>query len=187
MFEGISFPFKLVKIMRIFKKYSGTTLPEFTARYFDEDSKPYRFFKNIAYPDMEASLLRPAMLMFFEDYWTVKTGIGSWKDILAENFKGLGGELRLKSGVDEIITKNGAAIGVRSKENEFEADYVISAGDYKKTFLKLLDDKTLIPQELREKIEKAPVSESFFHGLSWVESFSGKDERVLKNTSCVLQ
>ena len=162
VFEGISFPFNLVKIMRVFKKYSDTTLPEFTARYFDEDSKPYRFLKNIAYPDMGASLLGPAMLMFFEDYWTVKTGIRSWADALAENFKGLGGELRLKFWVDEIITKNGAAIGVRSKENDFEAEYVISASDYKKTFLKLLDDKTLIPQELREKIEKAPVSESFF-------------------------
>ncbi|NIN00577.1 MAG: hypothetical protein GTO24_21575, partial [candidate division Zixibacteria bacterium] len=114
------------------------------------------------YPDIEASLLGAAMLMFLEDYWTVKAGMQSWADVLAENFKSLGGELRLKSEVDEIITKNGTAVGVRSKGNDFEADYVISASDYKKTFLKFLDDKTLIPQELREKIEKAPVSESFF-------------------------
>ncbi|MFB0533296.1 MAG: phytoene desaturase family protein, partial [Desulfatiglandales bacterium] len=102
VFEAIGFPFNLVKIMRIFKKYRNTTLPEFTAMYFDEDSKPYRFLKNMAYPDMEASLLGPAMLMFFEDYWTVKAGMQSWADVLAENFKSLGGELRLKSKVDEI-------------------------------------------------------------------------------------
>jgi phytoene dehydrogenase-like protein len=162
VFQAIGFPLKLVKIMRIFKKYRNTTLPEFTAMYFDEDSKPYRFLKNLAYPDMGASLVGAVMLMFLEDYWAVKAGMLSWADVLAENFKSLGGELRLKSEVDEIITKDGTAVGVRSKGNDFEADYVISASDYKKTFLKLLDDKALIPQGLREKIEKAPVSESFF-------------------------
>lgn len=162
MFEAIGFPFNLVKVMRIFKKFHNTTLPEFTATYFDADSKPYRFLKNMAYPDMGASILGAAMLMFFEDYWTVKEGMLSWADALADNYKSLGGELKLKFKVDEIITKNGAAVGVRSKGNEFKADYVISASDYKKTFLKLLDDKTLIPQELRERIEKAPVSEGFF-------------------------
>jgi phytoene dehydrogenase-like protein len=161
-FEAIGFRFKLLKIMRVFKKYRNTTVPEFTAKHIDEHTKPYRFLKNIAYPDMGASIIGAAMLMFFEDYWTVKAGMRSWADVLAENLKSLGGELKLKSEVDEIITKNGTAVGVRSKGNDFEADYVISASDYKKTFLKLLDDKTLIPQELREKIEKAPVSEGFF-------------------------
>jgi phytoene dehydrogenase-like protein len=162
VFEAIGFPFNLIRITRIFKKYRNTTLPEFTALYIGEDTKPYRFLKNMAYPDMGASIIGAAVLSFFEDYWTVKEGMRSWADALAENFKSLGGVLKLKSQVDEIITKNGTAVGVRSEGNDFEADYVISASDYKKTFLKLLDDKTLIPQELREKIQKAPVSEGFF-------------------------
>jgi len=110
---------------------------------------------------MAASILGAAVLSFFEDYWTVKTGMQSWADVLAENFKDLGGELRLRSKIDRIITKDGTAVGVSSKGKDFDADYVISASDYKKTFLELLDDKKLVPQELREKIEKAPVSESF--------------------------
>ena len=161
VFQAVVFPFKLAKVMRGFKKYRHTTVPEFTAMFFDKDSKPYRLLKNIAYPDMAASIIGGAVLSFFEDYWTVKTGMQSWADALAENFKSLGGELRLRSKVDKIITKDGTAVGVSSKGKDFNADYVISAGDYKKTFLELLDDKTLVPQELREKIEKAPVSESF--------------------------
>ena len=47
------------------------------------------------------------------------------------------------------------------KNTVYNADYVISAGDYKKTFLKLLDDKSLISQELRDKISNAAVSEGF--------------------------
>lgn len=39
---------------------------------------------------------------------------------------------------------------------------VISAADYKKTLLKLLDDPSLIPRELRDKISLAAVSEGFF-------------------------
>ncbi|WP_434509765.1 hypothetical protein [Desulfitobacterium sp. AusDCA] len=48
----------------------------------------------------------------FSDYWTVKSGMQSWADILAENFRKLSGNLKLNSYVDKIITKNGAAIGV---------------------------------------------------------------------------
>lgn len=162
VFQALGFPFKLAKVMSLFNKYAKTTVPEFTAMHFDKNSKLYRILKSLAYPDMAASILGAAILSFFEDYWTVKTGMQSWADVLAENFKSLGGELRLKSKVDNIVTKAGTAVGVRSKGKEYRADYVISASDYKKTFLRLLDDKTLIPQELKEKIERAPVSESFF-------------------------
>jgi phytoene dehydrogenase-like protein len=162
VFEVIGFPFKLAKVISLFRKYRKMTLPEFTAIYFDKDSTLYRLLKDIGYPDMSAVILGGAILMFFEDYWTVTTGMQSWADALAENFKSLGGELRLKSRIDQIITKAGAAVGVISGGKDYRADYVISASDYKKTFLKLLDDKTLIPSELREKIESAPVSEGFF-------------------------
>ena len=162
VFQTISLPFKIFKIIRMFKKYGNMTLPEFTAMYFDKDSPIYRLLKNMAYPDMSAAILGMAIWSFYDDYWTVETGMLSWADVLVENFKNLGGELRLKSKVEKIITKNGAAVGVRSQGEDFPADYVISASDYKKTFLNLLDDKSLIPQETQEKIEKAAVSEGFF-------------------------
>ena len=162
VFQFLSFPIKLVKVIKLFNKYGNTTLPEFTANYFDQDSRLYRLLKDIAYPDMSAAILGMAYWSFLDDYWTVGTGMQSWADTLADNFKSLGGELRLKSKVDQIITKNRAAIGVKCKDEVFPADFVISASDYKKTFLELLDDKTLISPELLNKIEKAAVSEGFF-------------------------
>ncbi len=162
VFQAITFPLKLVKVIRLFKKYQNMTVPEFTAKYFDKDSPLYRLLKNLGYPDMSAAILGMAVWSFFDDYWTVRTGMQSWADTLVDNFKDLRGELRLKSKVDKIITKSGTAVGVRSQGEDFQADYVISASDYKKTFLELLDDKTLISQELRDKIEKASVSEGFF-------------------------
>jgi|LSQX01.1.fsa_nt_gb phytoene dehydrogenase-like protein len=86
----------------------------------------------------------------------------SWADVLAENFIKLGGDFQLNSYVEKIITKNGTAVGVLCKNKIYNADYITSAGDYKKTFLQLLDDKSLISQGLRDDIEKAAVSEGFF-------------------------
>jgi phytoene dehydrogenase-like protein len=160
--EAIGFPIKLARLIRLFQKYAKTTLPEFTAIYFDRDSSLYRLLKDIGYPEMGAAILGGAVLSFFEDYWTVKTGMQSWSDVLAENFKSLGGELRLRAKVDKIITQNGAAVGVGCGGKEYRADYVLSAGDYKKTFLRLLDNQSLIPLTLKQKIESAPVSEGFF-------------------------
>jgi phytoene dehydrogenase-like protein len=161
VFQTITLPLKILKIINLFKKYGNMTVPEFTAKYFDKDS-PLHHLLSIGYPDMSAAILGMGIWSFLDDYWTVKTGMLSWADVLAENFKSLGGKLRLKSKVDQIITKDGAAVGVESQGEDFPADYVISASDYKKTFLNLLDDKSLIPLDLQGKIENAAVSEGFF-------------------------
>jgi phytoene dehydrogenase-like protein len=159
--QALAMPFKLAKLMRLFKKYRLKTVSEFTASYFSENSPLYRLLKLIAYPDMGAVLVGGAFATFLEDYWTVRTGMQSWADALAENFKSLGGELRLKSPVDGIVTREGRTTGVRSRGEVLAADYVISACDYKKTFLSLLDDRSLIPAQLLEKIGSAQVSEAF--------------------------
>lgn len=162
VFEALGFPIKLARLIRLFRKYANTTLPEFTADFFGKDNSLYRLLKEMGYPDMGAAILGGAVLSFFEDYWTVRTGMQSWADVLAENFKSLGGELRLRAKVDKIIAQNGAAVGVTCDGKEYRADYVLSASDYKKTFLRLLDNQALIPRELKQKIESTPVSESFF-------------------------
>ena len=180
VFQFLAFPIKMIKVIKLFNKYGNTTLPEFTAKYFDQDTRLYRLLKDIGYPDMSAAILGMAYWSFLDDYWTVETGMQSWADILADNFKNLGGELRLKSKVDQIITKNGAAVGVKSKSEVFPADFVISASDYKKTFLELLDDKSLVSQKLLDKIEKAAVSEGFFTVYLGLNIIQEKMKQYLK-------
>lgn len=148
------------KWMKLGKQYSNLTSSEFSERYFEKDSKLFHLFNGFSYPDMPA-IMGTGLSSVLTDLWTVKGGMQSWANILAENFRKLGGELKLNSYVDKIITKNGVAVGVSCKNTVYNADYVISAGDYKKTFLKLLDDKSLISQELRDKISNAAVSEGF--------------------------
>jgi phytoene dehydrogenase-like protein len=126
---------------------------------------------------MSAALIGPAFASFFDDYWTVKGGMQSWADALADNFRSLGGDLKLSSRVDKIITKDGAAVGVESRGEFHPADWVISAADYKRTFLGWLDDRSLVPGDLREKIAKAGVSEGIvtvYLGLNMPPAELGK-------------
>ena len=157
----ITYPLGLLRIWNIYRKYKNLTISEFTNIFFDKDSKLYRSLKNFGYPDMAAWILGGAVIVIFNDYWTVKEGMQSWANALADNLKTLGGELRLSSYVDKIITKNGVAVGVSCEDKIYEANYVIAASDYKKTFLKLLDNKSLIPERLQEKIDSTQVSEGF--------------------------
>lgn len=172
---------KLPKITRLTRKYGKMTASEFAGRYFEKDSKLYNLFSGFGYPDMSAIFVGTAIAGVFEEVWTVREGMQAWADVLAENFRKLGGELKLCSYVDRIITEDGKAVGVFSKGNEYRADYVISAGDYKKTFLKLLDDKSLVPQPLMRKIEETPVSEAFFTvylGLSMTNEELGRNMKA---------
>jgi phytoene dehydrogenase-like protein len=157
----ISYMFSARKSMKIMKQLGDTTIGEFNEQFFEKDSQLCKFLDGLMYPDMYASIIGSIMGMY-DDYWAVSKGMQSWADILADNFKKLGGKLKLNSYVEKIITENGTAVGVFCNDVTYKTDYVISASDYKKTFLKLLDDKSLVPVEMQEKIAKAPVSQPVF-------------------------
>ncbi|MFA5075290.1 MAG: FAD-dependent oxidoreductase [Candidatus Babeliales bacterium] len=153
-----------IKALFIFKKYANITINEFIEKFFKKDSDLYYLFTNFGYPEMSAAYFGGALVCIFDDYWTIKNGFEFLANTLVDNFKQNGGELKLNSYVDKILTKDSAAVGVMSKNQKFDADVVIAACDYKNTFLNLLDNKDLISQDLLKKIEKAQISESFFTG-----------------------
>ena len=88
------------KLMKLAKQYDNVTSSEFAARYFEKDSKLFKLFSGFGYPDMSAFLVGSALSGLFTELWTVKDGMQSWADILAENFRKLGGDLKLNSYVD---------------------------------------------------------------------------------------
>jgi len=155
----LTYPFHMARMIALYRKYDRITTSDFAARCFGRDTELFRFFKDLAYPDMSAAIIGPAFASFFGDYWTVRMGMQSWADALVDNFRSLGGELKLGSKVEKIVTKGGAAVGVESRGEFHAADWVISGADYKKTLLEWLDDKTLLANPLREKIVKTAVSE----------------------------
>jgi phytoene dehydrogenase-like protein len=74
----------------------------------------------------------------------VRGGMGSLSESLARQIEELGGEVRLKQQVQQIVVEDGRAVGVRLKNGEtLFADIIISNLDKQATFNRLLADHQL--------------------------------------------
>jgi len=151
----------LKMIKWFFFKYKNVSKTEFAERFFSKGSACYRLLSDMmGYPNMNVSILAPYFWGPLHDYWGVIDGMQSWADVLADNFKKLGGKLNLKSQVDKILVENNRAMGIISHGEVYDADYVIAACDYKNIFLKLLDSK-FVPPTMTEKLQKTSVSQGW--------------------------
>jgi len=182
---GLSFLFRGRKFMKFYKKYGRVPVIDFIGRFFRKNTSIYNFLSTFVYPDMSTIALS-GMMEMYQDYWTVKDGMQSWADALADNFQFLGGDLRLNTYVDGIITKDGAAVGVKAGDTCSDADYVFSSGDYKKTFLELLDDRSLLPAGMAEKIKDSPVSKPFFTVYLGLNMPGGDLKMAMKTAEAML-
>ena len=73
-------------------------------------------------------------------------GMGAVANAMAGAFQEHGGEIKVDAGVEQIIVKNGKAVGVALENgDEYYADLIVSNLDPKRTFLKLMDEKDLSP------------------------------------------
>ena len=75
-----------------------------------------------------------------------------------------GGEVRLRTHVDEIIVENGAAVGVKlaNGKGEIRAPIVLSNASVWDTYGKLLP-RGAVPEAERKQAMETPYSESFMH------------------------
>jgi phytoene dehydrogenase-like protein len=158
-----------LRVLPLFLRYKDRTQPQLAARHLATDSTLYRFLSDtMGYPDMSAFMLGIYFYGPFHEYWTAQDGMQSMADVLAANFRRLGGELKLRAPVERILTQGNKALGVVSQGQRFEADHVIAACDYKQTFLKLLDPGG-VSAALSSRLKQASVSEG------WVVVYLGLD------------
>jgi phytoene dehydrogenase-like protein len=149
-------------LMRLMKKYKDTTSAQIADRWFPRQTVLNRFLGGLAYPDSGLVILAGVFTMVADDYWYVADGMQHLADVLAEQFRKNGGDLRLRTKVDRIVTRQGRAVGVEAGGSKEESDFVISACDYKRTFTELLDDPSILPAGRLQKIREAAVSEGVF-------------------------
>lgn len=123
------------------KKYSAVSCKEFAEKF--KSPLLQKIFRSLLFDNYSAS-----SMMF--SYATIAGGNGgipaggskAMAMRMADKYKSLGGELRLNASADEIIIKDGKAVGVRLQDgNIIDADYVISACDANVTLQKLLRGK----------------------------------------------
>ncbi|MEI6242295.1 MAG: NAD(P)/FAD-dependent oxidoreductase [Chlamydiota bacterium] len=151
------------KIGSYFSLYKNRKLSveEFCERFFPKDSFLYSLGCDLAFGYSGAPIWMAAasIISIFQDYWTVYGGMQSLADVLAKNFERLGGQIRVNHLVEKIVTDKGSVKGVIARGIFESGDRVISACDYTKTFLQMLDDTSDVKGK---KIQEAKVSESVF-------------------------
>lgn len=90
----------------------------------------------------------------FRAWGFAKGGTGSIADSIARSAEALGAEIRTNARVDQVIVKNGLAVGVAlDNGDELFAEAVISSLDPKLTFLELVDSNQL-PSDLVTAIQR---------------------------------
>lgn len=156
-----AFSKKSLKAFYYLLRYSKVSGDAIRGRFFNEKSILYKLLKSFTFGYKGAPLWLEAASLdsLFHDYWSIKGGMQTLADLLVETFKASGGDLKLSTPVERIVTEKGKVKGVIAKGNFWPSDSVIAACDYKSTFLKLLDDTSKIE---KEKISSAEVSEAVF-------------------------
>ena len=84
-------------------------------------------------------------------------GTGAVANAIAGAYQAAGGELRTEAGVDQIMVKNGKAVGVAlDNGDEIAANIVVSAMDVKRTFLTCMD-KNDLPEKFHRRVENFKI------------------------------
>ncbi len=140
-------------------KYEKLLATEIIDKHFTDETLR-ALFSQLGDRNMSAFCLGDMWHSWFHDYWYPMGGMQALSNRLTDNFIEHGGDMRFRTEVKQIIVEKGRARGIVTGEGEeIYAPYVISAGDYKQAFTRLIEGKHLSPSWL-EKIKAAPVSET---------------------------
>ena len=117
-------------------------------------------FAQMGYRNMSAFMGVGFWFSWFEDYWYPRYGLQGLMDRMVERFEGLGGEVRFRQTIEEIITRNGRAVGARtSRDDAFYGDWIVFAGSTKRLYTEYLSSDLLDPA-LVQKMKEGAVSEA---------------------------
>jgi phytoene dehydrogenase-like protein len=87
----------------------------------------------------------------FRSWGIARGGMGAISRVIADAARHFGAEIRTESPVDHILVKNRRACGVvLHSGEEIESDVVVSGVDPKRTFLKMVDQKELEPDFIKQ-------------------------------------
>ena len=105
------------------------------------------------------------LIHFLERNWGVyfpKGGTGALVQSLVKLFQDLGGSFRTQTDVQEIVTANGRATGIKTKQGEFiGSDLIVSNADVFHTYHELLKRESRL-DKARRKLERSRFSMSLF-------------------------
>jgi len=145
---------------RMFGSLMKVPMEEYLGEHIS-DPRVVRMLKHV-FPRGTATTFGLGYFKLFVDYYYPSGGMEVIADAMAGSIRENGGTVRCKTLVEEVILENGRAAGVKIQGGEIiRAPFVVSNGDAKRLFLKMLPPDA-VPGPFREKVEKTGVSESAF-------------------------
>ncbi len=125
------------------------------------DPDLYRFLCQMSYSGSPASF-GLLFLSFLMDYYHPMGGVQVIPSALARYITEHGGQVKCRTLVEEIIVEGRKARGIRTKGGDvFRAPFIISNGDARRTYLKMLPSDA-VPEFYKRELRQSSVSESFF-------------------------
>lgn len=139
---------------------------DFTSRFFEDERHRFLFSFHPLFiggnPFRAPSIY--AMIPYLEreqGVWFAKGGMYALVNALAQLFTDTGGRIRTDAEVDEVVVRNGAAVGVRIAGEEILADVVVSNADVAHTYRDLVSTESRSRWSDR-RVEKMDLSMSCF-------------------------
>lgn len=143
---------KMIPVVRFMKRWSKVTVGEFVGHY---QNPRLRELFLLAFPP-EGSMVMVNMVLGWQHAQTAGYIIGGALPLAAaleRRYRELGGEIRYRSRVDEILVEGNRAVGVRlSDGSEQRAEWVISAADGRTTIFDMLGGR-FTDAKIRERYE----------------------------------
>jgi phytoene dehydrogenase-like protein len=141
---------KTLPYFGVFFKYGKHTINEFAAQIKDPFLR--EAFKSV-FDLKDFPLIGMLMTLAWMDRKTAGVPVGGSRDFaqaIENRYKALGGEIRYKAKVVEILVENNRAVGVKLEDGtEHKADVVISAADGHATIFDMLKSK-FIDDKIRD-------------------------------------
>ncbi|UCD83350.1 MAG: NAD(P)/FAD-dependent oxidoreductase [Deltaproteobacteria bacterium] len=151
---------KSVKHSRMFGRLMKLPMEEYIAEHVN-DQNLMRVLQHV-FPRGTPASFGLGYTKLFIDYYYPDGGMQVIADAIAGSIKENGGQMMLKTLVEEVILKNDRADGVKVQGGEIiRAPFVISNGDAKRLILKMVPPGSL-PDSYRERMERTEVCESAF-------------------------
>jgi len=151
---------KSIKNSRMFGRLMRIPMEEYLSQHLT-DPRLMSTLQHV-FPRGTAAAFGLGYFKLFVDYYYADGGMGAIADAMADSIRENGGQVMLKTLVEEILVEGGRSVGVRLQGGEsIRAPFVISNGDAKRLMLKMVPPGCL-PDAYRERVERTEVSESAF-------------------------
>ncbi len=158
LFFYSTFPFKYPNVV----KYNKQSIEEVHKKFF-KDKRLSTMLNVFVYPGMS--------FVYYAGFWNMiwkkdisqpKGGMKTIINAMTNKFSEYGGDLLLKTKVDQILVENSVVRGVKLSDGKIiKANLVVSNADAKTTYLKLIGEEYL-KRSFLNKLKKNKVSEALF-------------------------